>query len=86
MRLHHDAQVNELIVAARSAVLALDGELFRAKQAMREGNGAGGLRPFNRRAISADDRRWIEQQEQRVERLNNALAAFGAALDHPAGL
>lgn len=83
---HTPEDVSRLVLAARAALLQLDGELFSIKQSLRAGDGDGGLRPFDRRALSLDDRQWFESIEAKVSRLNEALAAFDAAVSNPASI
>jgi len=79
-----DPAVKALVLAARSAALRLDADIFSIKQSFRAGDGRGGLKPFCRRRLAADDRRWIEQEERRFDALNVALSAFDAAIPNPA--
>lgn len=85
MNLPDDPAVRELVLAARSAAIRIDADLFSLKQSLRGGDGAGGLRAFDRRSLSRDDFSWVDQEERRFKRLNSALAAFGAAVVNPAG-
>lgn len=80
------ADVQRLVITARSAMLMIDADLFVEKREMRKRDGRGGLLPFDRRALSSDDRSWIEPRERRAAALNEALAAFGLALPNPAGI
>lgn len=81
-----DPDTLALIIAARAAALQMDADLFSLKQSLRDGDGKGGLKPFDRRRISRDDRQWFEMGEKKFLALNSALAAFDADLPNPASL
>lgn len=76
----------ELVLAARSAAIRINADLFSSKQSLPPGDGKGKLQPFNRSALSQDDCTWVEQEECRFQRLNSALAASDAAISNPAGI
>lgn len=77
-------ELNALISASRAALLQIDADLFSIKQSLRSGDGRGGLQPFDRKALSLDDRTWVEMLERKVRDLNEALLAFGFGLPNPA--
>ncbi len=78
--------VATLVLAARSALIQADADLFSIQQSLRAGDGAGGLQPFCLRSLGRDDYQWVVSLQRKIEKLNGALAPFGASLPHPASI
>lgn len=73
-------EVTQLFLAAKSALIWQHAQLFSLQMSLRDGDGRGGLKPFDAAALSDDDRKWVAEHQDRVDKLAAALEPFGYKL------